>query len=83
MGLYLIRRIIQSIPTLFFLTLIAFVFIRLAPGDVVDVLIDPLVAREQGPEALAARREELGLDQPAPMQYVNWLREVVQGNLGY
>ena len=83
MGVYLIRRIIQSIPTLFFLTLIAFVFIRLVPGDVVDVLIDPLVAREQGPEALAARREELGLDQPAPMQYVNWLREVVQGNLGY
>lgn len=83
MGTYLIRRIVQSIPTLFFLTLISFTFIQLAPGDVVDVLIDPLVAREQGPEAVAARRRELGLDQPAPIQYVNWLKEAVRGNLGY
>ena len=83
MGTYLVRRLIQSIPTLFFLTLISFTFIQLAPGDVVDVLIDPLVAREQGPEALAARRHELGLDQPAPIQYLNWLKEAAQGNLGY
>lgn len=83
MSRYLARRILEAIPTLFFLTLIAFFFIDAAPGDVVDVLIDPVLAKEQGPESLAALRQQLGLDQPAPIQYANWLRQIVTGNLGY
>jgi len=80
---YLIRRILEAIPTLFFLTVIAFFFIDAAPGDVVDVLIDPVLAQQQGPEALAALRQQYGLDQPTPIQYANWLGQVVTGNLGY
>ncbi len=83
MARYLIRRILEAIPTLFFLTLIAFFFIDAAPGDVVDVLIDPVLAKEQGPEALAALRQQFGLDQPVPVQYANWLGQVATGNLGY
>lgn len=83
MARYLIRRLFEAIPTLFFLTVIAFFFIDAAPGDVVDVLIDPVLAKEQGPEALAALRQQFGLDQPAPIQYANWLGQVVTGNLGY
>jgi peptide/nickel transport system permease protein len=74
---------LEAIPTLFFLTVIAFFFIDAAPGDVVDILIDPVFAKEQGPEGLAAMRQQFGLDQPVPIQYANWLGQVVRGNLGY
>jgi len=74
---------LEAIPTLFFLTVIAFFFIDAAPGDVVDILIDPVFAKEQGPEGLAAMRRQFGLDQPVPIQYANWLGQVARGNLGY
>jgi len=80
---YLVRRMLEAIPTLFFLTVIAFFFIDAAPGDVVDILIDPVFAKEQGPEGLAAMRRQFGLDQPVPIQYANWLGQVARGNLGY
>ncbi|MBM3131339.1 MAG: ABC transporter permease [Chloroflexi bacterium] len=83
MTRYLVRRMLEAIPTLFFLTVIAFFFIDAAPGDVVDILIDPVFAKEQGPEGLAAMRRQFGLDQPVPIQYANWLGQVARGNLGY
>lgn len=83
MRTYIVRRILQALPTLLLLTLISFVFISLAPGDVVDAMVDPTLLTEGGHAALEARRASLGLDQPLPVQYVRWLGELVQGNLGY
>lgn len=77
---YLIRRILQTIPTLFFLTVIAFTFISLAPGDVVDAMFT--VDQDLSAEKLEAQREALGLNAPIPIQYLNWLSKVFQGDLG-
>lgn len=80
MAQYIIRRLLQGIPTLIFLTIIAFAFISLAPGDVVDAMFTE--ESDMSAEELEAQREQLGLNDPIPVQYVNWLGEVVQGNLG-
>jgi peptide/nickel transport system permease protein len=79
---YLVRRLLIAIPVLFGILLISFVFVRLLPGDPMQVLLSP----EQlgsSPEFVAQRRAELGLDDPVTVQYVAWVREVFQGNLGY
>lgn len=81
MGRYIINRILIAIPVLLGVTVLNFTFINLAPGDPIMAMIDP----QTGPSgaSLEALREQLGLNQPAPVRYVIWLREVVQGNLGY
>src|SRR5690625_3750259 len=48
------------------------------PGDYLDLLAAPTMSGD----VLAARRAELGLDRPIPVQYAAWLKQVVQGNLG-
>jgi peptide/nickel transport system permease protein len=77
---YLLRRLVQAVPTLFLLTVIAFGFVSLAPGDVVDAMYTPV--DEYGLEAMAQRREALGLNEPVPVQYLRWLGHLVQGDLG-
>ncbi|HEX8967592.1 MAG TPA: ABC transporter permease [Chloroflexota bacterium] len=80
MGRFVIRRILQAIPTFFGITLLSFVVLRLAPGDPVSIM----VAGAQGlrPEDLAAMRAAYGLDQPIPVQYLSWLRHLVTGDFG-
>ncbi|MBI5305685.1 MAG: ABC transporter permease [Chloroflexi bacterium] len=82
MGVYILRRVLISIPVLFGITVIVFVLINFAPGDPVMGMIDPT----QGSfttELIARERARLGLDQPLPVQYVLWLGRVVRGDLGY
>ena len=89
MGRWLVRRLIITFVTFIGITMIVFGLMRLTPVDPVDLLL--LNLRNQGGlpagdlEALRDRyRKELGLDQPIPVQYALWLREVVtNGNLGY
>jgi peptide/nickel transport system permease protein len=64
-------------------TLLAYLLVDLAPGDPVTALIDPVTRAELGVEWVELRKEQLGLNDPAPVRYLLWLREVVQGNLGY
>lgn len=77
---YLIRRALQSIPMLIFLSMILFLLVRAAPGG-------PLAQAERNPnisaEQIEALRERLGLDQPLYVQYGKWIRGiVVEGDLG-
>lgn len=83
MGQFILRRLITSIPVLLLVTVIAFGLVDLAPGDPVSALINPTTRAELGPEWVRERQEQLGLNRPLPIQYLAWLREVVQGNLGY
>lgn len=83
MRKYIIRRILISIPILLGLTLVTFVFIQLMPGDFVSAMIPPEIAVHQTPAQLKALRENYGLDKPAPVRYLLWMRELAQGNLGY
>lgn len=83
MQQYLLRRILISIPVLLGVTLLAFVFVNLAPGDPISAFIDPVTRAELGEQWVAERRRQLGLDKPLIVRYGLWLREVAQGNLGY
>lgn len=83
MGRYLLRRLLISVPVLFGITLATFVIVNLAPGDPVSALIDPQQIAALGPGWLAQQKKALGLDQPLPVRYGIWLKEVVKGNLGY
>lgn len=76
---YIMRRILIAIPVLLGVTIINFIIMKMAPGNPVDMLISPQIP----PEALEAKRIELGLNAPAYIQYWNWLKMLLQGDLGY
>lgn len=78
---YLLRRILVTIPVLITITIIIFGLTEIAPGDVADYFISPEM--EMSPAQMDAVRARFGLDQPAPIRYINWLGNVVQGDLGY
>lgn len=76
---YVIRRIIVFIPMLFALTIIVFALAQAAPGDpfsgrMLDPNIDPEVYNQQ--------REALGLNDPLPVQYLDWIGNVFQADFG-
>ncbi len=79
MTKYILRRLLISIPVLFGVTVIAYFIMTLAPGDAVDMLVDPGLS----PEDIALKKQALGLDQPVFVQYIRWLEQLAQGNLGY
>jgi peptide/nickel transport system permease protein len=83
MTTYVLRRLLISIPTLFGITILAFVALALAPGDALTASMDPELLARLTPAQKDALRRELGLDQPLPIRYLIWLGDVVQGNLGY
>jgi peptide/nickel transport system permease protein len=80
---YIARRLLISIPILLSLTIISFTLTELMPGDYVDALIPTDTAAILSAEQLDVVRENLGLNKPAPVRYLLWLREVFTGNLGY
>ena len=81
MGFFILRRVGTGLVMLVALTMLVFVLLRLAPGDPVDAYIDP--SAPMSPTEMAATRARLGLDQPLPLQYVAWMKQVVAGDLGY
>lgn len=83
MGRYFIRRLVISVPVMLFVTMIAFTLVNLAPGDPVSSMINPATRAELGPEWVAERQKALGLDKPILYRYGIWLKELLQGNLGY
>jgi peptide/nickel transport system permease protein len=85
MGAYFIRRVLIAIPVLLGITILAFLVVNMTPGDPLTARMDPetLARMQANPELLEARRRDLGLDQPLPVQYIRWLGGVLQGDLGY
>jgi peptide/nickel transport system permease protein len=81
MGRYIQRRLLITIPILVAITAIIFGLLQLTPGDPLDAYLPPDVNLSVAQREAA--RHDLGLDRPAPVRYVFWLREVVKGNLGY
>lgn len=65
-------------PVLFLVSLVIFMIIHLTPGDPVLVML----GEEASPEARDRLREQLGLNEPLPVQYVLWAGRVLQGDLG-
>lgn len=75
---FLLRRIFYVIPTLLITTLIVFSFILLIPGDPVLQLL----GENATPEKVDQLREQLGMNQPIIMQYIEWLKNAIRGDLG-
>jgi peptide/nickel transport system permease protein len=80
---YIVRRIALAIPVLFALTVVTYALLSVAPGDPVSAMVDPEVALMLGPNWVEQQREALGLNDPLPVRYAIWLRELAQGNLGF
>jgi peptide/nickel transport system permease protein len=79
MGRFVVRRLVQAIPTFFGITLLAFAVLRLAPGDPVLIMFGSQNLRA---DEIAALRTAYGLDQPLPIQYLSWLGHVLTGDFG-
>lgn len=79
MKKYILIRLAQLIPILLGISFVTFGLMRLAAGDAVDVLYENSSVSE---EIKAAKRSELGLDQPFLIQYLRWLEGIVTLDLG-
>lgn len=72
------QRLLLGVLTLFIISLVIFGATELLPGD----LARELLGQSATEETLAALRAQLGLNDPAPLRYWNWLTDVLQGDLG-
>lgn len=80
MGKYIIKRLLIAAVTFFGITVLVYVLASLAPGSPVEMI---LAGTSNLTETDVARLEaQLGLDQPVYVQYLIWLKNVLQGNLG-
>jgi peptide/nickel transport system permease protein len=76
---YLIRRFLTLLPLLFIVAVIAFTLVRLTPGDPAAVVAGP----DATPEEVERIRQSMGLDEPLPLQFLQWSRQVfLQADLG-
>jgi peptide/nickel transport system permease protein len=78
---YLLRRLIYFVPVIFFVSVIAFTITILLPGDPVLASLGESAINDK--VAYATMRQELGLDQPVPVQYALWLSRALHGDLGH
>ncbi len=78
MFAFLVRRLATVVPTLFVVSMLVFGLQLLLPGDPATVM----AGEERDEEVLAQIRARYGLDKPIPIQYANWLWNVLHGDLG-
>ncbi len=81
MGKYIVKRILLLIPALLLVCAIVFALMRLIPGDAVDAIVQKMVNAGQSVDR-GSVETMLGLDKPPLEQFVLWLRDVFQGDLG-
>lgn len=77
---YILKRLLISIPLLVLVSLLAFSIVRIVPGDVVMLMLAEI--GNITPEQLAEIRADMGLDRPFVEQFLIWLGDAVQGDLG-
>ena len=76
---YVIKRLLISLPVLFLISVGAFLLVHLTPGDPVDMYISPEMTQAQ----MDLTRSILGLDKPLFIQYFDWMKNLLGGNLGF
>jgi len=79
-GAYLVRRFGLMMLTLFGISVIIFVLLRLTPGNIADILFD--AGGFVDPVDKARIESDLGLDKPIPVQYAVWIGGLLRGDLG-
>jgi len=78
MWLVVLRRLGLGIITLWVVSLLVFAGTEILPGDVAEAIL----GQSATPEAVAAIRDQLQLDRPAVVRYVDWLTDLLRGDLG-
>jgi ABC-type dipeptide/oligopeptide/nickel transport system permease component len=79
MPQFILRRLLLLVPLLLAVSVVTFVMIHLVPGDPVTTMMGTNVG---GAQNIALARHELGLDQPLPVQYFDYLGNALHGDLG-
>ena len=74
----IVKRILLGLVTLFVVSAIIFSAVSLLPGDFGEAVLGQAATKD----TVAAFRKELGLDKPAPVRYLDWVKSVAQGDLG-
>ena len=84
MQRYILRRLLTAIPTIFGITALIFIAMRVLPGDPIAQIATEGQGQYTLSEAeLAEARASLGLDRPLPLQYLGWVADVARGDLGH
>src|ERR1700712_2366036 len=76
---FIVRRLAAAVPVLLGITLLSFLLIHLMPGDPAQII---LFGSNSTPDQIAALRQQLGLNDPLWRQYVDFLGQLLHGNLG-
>lgn len=80
MKKYIVKRLLIAIPTFIGITILVYLLSSLAEGSPLDMLLsNPYITAEE----IARKRVEYGLDKNVFVQYLNWLKQLLQGNMGY
>jgi peptide/nickel transport system permease protein len=85
MTTYIIRRLIMGIIILLLVTIMVFLLVRILPGDPLMLYLgnyNPTGQSRIGPEEYQLLLHQYGLDKPIPVQYWDWLTNILRGNLG-
>lgn len=80
MSSYIVRRLLQVIPTIIISSILLFSLLNLMRGDAIDLYFG--VSADRTPQAVAALKAQLGLDKPPVLQYLTWLGNVAHGDFG-
>ena len=75
---YVLARVLQAIPVLVLASIAVFLMLRLVPGDPAELI----AGQDAAEEDVARIRGQLGLNDSLPEQYINWLSDIFQGDLG-
>jgi peptide/nickel transport system permease protein len=75
---YILRRVLLAVPVMFVVATGVFLLLYLTPGDPVSVILGPDASPQQAQEL----RQQLGLDQPVPIQIIRWFGRLLHGDLG-
>lgn len=78
MAKYILKRVLSIIPVVIGISLFIFVIMSLSPGDPAQLIL----GSEASPEDVAAKRTEMGLDDPLLVRYVNYMKGVLRGDFG-
>jgi peptide/nickel transport system permease protein len=79
---YIAKRLLLSVPLVLGIVTATFFMSHLAPGDPMDMYLEPQRQRQVDLEVIELLRKKYGLDQPIHVQYVTWLKNVAQGDFG-
>jgi peptide/nickel transport system permease protein len=82
MGLYIVKRLLAMIPTLFGVAVLIFVLLRVVPGDVVEARYMTQGSQFQSQDLMNQERAKLGLDQPMWKQFTTWMSGIARLDFG-